>query len=102
MQRFRVRQAAGSEPKPFIEADGVDDQRTLLPVTDRTSVIAWHLICGLADGPPIRINDPPVAVAPAQQHKNASQFSLLDELKSIGHEELARAARRQATGQRII
>src|SRR5262249_43450004 len=50
----------------------------------------------------VRVNDSPIAVATAEEHKCPAEFTLLDELESIGGLKLARSTRRDASCERIV
>src|SRR5205807_6706784 len=51
----RVRHSLPVHPEPFIETDGVNDQRLSLPVADRVSVVTGDQVFGMRTA--IHIND---------------------------------------------
>src|SRR5712691_6297238 len=96
-----MRKSPARQPELFVIADRVDDQSIALPLADRTAVVGGHEFRRRRLRTSIREDDAPIPVAAAQQDEDATQVPLLDELKSVGHEELPRASGGDAPRQRV-
>src|SRR5207248_4766765 len=93
---------ATRDPKFFVVADGIDDQRVLFPVPDGTPVIAGDCFVRLTQRAAVGIDHSPVAIPASEKNENAPEFLLFNDLKSIGSLELARATRREAAINGIV
>src|SRR4051812_21688125 len=100
MQRFRMREPGGLEPEFLVVADRVDDKRVAVPASDRRAVVARDDIRRLREGPAVRGDDAPVAVAVAVEDEDTRPQ--IDELKSLRSEELPRSAGRHAPAEGIV
>src|SRR5262249_7360133 len=98
----RARKASARQPEFFIESNGIDDQRIFFPMAYRIAVIARDLFGSRSLRASVGVDHPPVAVPAAEQHQNAADFFLLDELKSVRHLKLPRSAGRNAARERIV
>src|SRR5436309_15625722 len=55
MKQIGVRRSLSFHPKPFVEADRVDDEGVAVPVPDRVSVVARNEVLGVWSA--VHIND---------------------------------------------
>src|SRR5262245_10442195 len=93
------------EPEGLIETLGVDDKRVHVPFAGRTAVIQRIVRVAArvaALRTPIQIDEPPVVIAAANQHKNALPFLLFQKLDSVRKLELTRPPWRLAEQKRGI
>src|SRR5688572_21040853 len=94
-----MRKTAVREPEVLVETSRVNDQRVPLPFCHRTPIIQGIVVIA-ADlagmSPAIEVDDTKIAVAAADQHKNALALAIFHELHPIGKLELTRATRRLA------
>ena len=104
MQRIGMHHAGrpARKPESLVESNGIDDERIVLPVTDRVAEESGHVKFEIRMLAAVHVNRPIAAWPAAGQDHDALALGVLDDVDAIRRMKLSRPAVRHAARMRVV